>query len=132
MNRTRSARAEYHQQQRQRVEESANLAELYPRLKSLNMHLEFFSAEGVTRMKELKYKVNIDNAKSVFLFGCASGECFGGDFDLTKEIARAISVRKTAVNGELLCQGQRRKPSGEVVSCQSVLRYKLKLAYKGR
>jgi hypothetical protein len=130
MHRTsKGPRAEHRQQERQRVEDSATLARSYPKLKSLTVHLEFVDAEGLTRTTEMKYRVNLEHAKEVLLFACPSAECIGGDFDLTGELARAIARRRAEVIGELCCQGRRKKPSREIVSCRSILRYKLNLEY---
>ena len=84
MNRiSKSPRAEHAQKQRLRVDSSVMLSERFPQLKSLTVNLEFLDHDGATRTKEVKYKVNLEHARSVFLFACANLECVGGDFDLT-------------------------------------------------
>src|ERR1700744_1946166 len=75
-------RAEYRLQQIQRANESVSMAEKFPKLKSLKVDLSYFEPDGLTRTGELRYKVNVEHAKSVFSFVCQSGECLAGDFDL--------------------------------------------------
>jgi hypothetical protein len=125
----RNARAEHRQAQRQRVDESARLAEKYPHLKSLKGHLVFVDREGMTKTTEIKYSANPEYAKSVLVFTCPFPECVGGDFDLTAELAQAVGKRQTKVAGEMRCLGSHKKASGNVAPCRSVLRYKLSLAY---
>ena len=77
------ARAEYRQQETQRIKDSASLADKFPRLKSLTVDLTYYDPKGVTRSSQIKYKVNLTNAKSVFRFDCLNNECIRGDFDLS-------------------------------------------------
>lgn len=133
MNRTsKGPRAEHCQRQRQRVDESSQLTASYPQLKALTVHLEYLDPEGIIKTREVKYRVNLDHAKSVFLFACPNTGCIGGDFDLTAQLAQAITAHRTAVTGEMFCEGHRKKPSSETVPCRSLLRYKLTLAYFAR
>ena len=89
INRTsKSPRGEYCQHQRQRVEESIPLLASYPELKALTVDLEYLDPEGIIRTREVKYRVNLEHAKAVFLFACPSTECVGGDFDLSAELAQ--------------------------------------------
>ena len=123
-------RAEYRILQTARINESISLAEKFPRLKSLTINLEYYDAAGVTRNGEMKYKANLANAKSIFYFNCLNGECVGGDFDLSKELATAIGSKLKIVSGEMRCLGMRHnKMRGEHVPCKNILRYKLALAY---
>lgn len=114
----------------QRIKDSISLAEKYPKLKSLTVNLEYFDSEGVTRNGGMKYKANLENAKSVFSFNCPNWECVGGDFDLSVELARAISGKKKIASGEMRCQGQRHnKERKDRIPCLNILRYKLTLGY---
>lgn len=122
-------RAEYRRQQVERANLSASLAEKFPRLKTLVVRLEYFDTDGLTRNGQIKYKVNVEHAKSVFCVYCPNGECVGGDFDLTDALAHAVKHREKAVEGEMRCQGQRHKPKAEKVPCQNLLRYRLTLGY---
>jgi hypothetical protein len=133
MHRTgKGPRAEHHEQQRQRVADAGTLAQTYPQLKSLKVQLEYADAEGHGKAREMKFSANVEHAKAVLMFACPNAECIGGDFDLSKELARAIAGRRVVVTGELPCPGSRKKPSKETVPCRSVLRYTLKLAYVTR
>jgi len=125
----RNARAEHRQAQRQRVDESARLAEKYPHLKSLKGSLEFVDREGMTKTTEIKYSANPEYAKSVLVFTCPIPECVGGDFDLTAKLAEAAAKRQTKVTGEVRCLGSHKKASGIVAPCRSVLRYTLNLTF---
>ena len=123
-------RIEYRLLQSGRIQDSASLASKYPKLKSLKVDLEYFDSEGVTRNGGIKYKANLENAKSLFWFNCVSGECVGGDFDLSGELSRAIAGRRKVVMGELRCQGvKHNRERKDHVPCQSLLRYKLSLGY---
>ena len=122
-------RAEYRLRQSQLVQESVSLAEKFPRLKGLTVNLAYFDSEGVNKNSEMKYKVNVNHAKSMFCFVCQSGECVGGDFDLSAALAKAVTGRRKLAVGELRCQGYRKKANLDKVPCQILLRYKLSLLY---
>jgi hypothetical protein len=122
-------RAQYRQQQTQRVKDSATLSDRFKKLKSLTIELEFYDPEGVTRSSQIKYMVNLENAKSVLRFNCPNNECVRGDFDLTDELAEAVAKRRTDVTGELVCQGWRSRATVRSVRCHNILRYRLRLKY---
>lgn len=122
-------RAEYRSLQSQRANESVSLAEKFPRLESLTVNLAYFDAEGLTKHSEMKYKVNVEHAKSVFWFVCPSAECVEGDFDLSDVLAQAVAERLKVASGEMRCQGWRRKAKLERAPCHILVRYKLTLDY---
>jgi hypothetical protein len=123
------ARAEYREQERQRVMESSTLAEAFKKLKSLTVEFEHYDPEGTTRNNRVKYEVNVRNAKSVFRFDCTNTECVGGDFDLTAPIAEAVTAHKQIVHGEAVCKGWRSRTTINTVHCGNIFRYKLQLGY---
>ena len=123
------ARAEYRQQQRQLASDSTSLAETFRDLKSLSLDLSYFGPHSPTRTSEIKYSVNLAHAKSLFRFECQNTECVGGDWDLSAELARAVSTRRTALSGEMICQGWRSKATIDKVRCNNILRYNLSLGY---
>jgi len=100
-------RAEYRPREIQRVNNSISLAERFPKLKSLTVDLAYFDADGLTKSGELRYKVNVRHARSVFSFVCPSGECVGGDFDLSGAVTQAVTGRRKIAEGEIRCQGFR-------------------------
>jgi hypothetical protein len=122
-------RAEYRQSETERVNNSASLAEKFPVLKSLRADLAYFGPDGLTRTGQLRYKVNVARAKSVFSFACQNGECLAGDFDLSDAVAEAVARRRKSVEGEIRCQGSREKQKEGKRPCQNLLRYKLILGY---
>ena len=122
-------RAEYREQQGQRVVASPTLAEKYRKLKSLKVSVGYFAPEGVTEERQLIYDVNLGHAKSVFRLDCPNAECVQGDFELTKELAAAATKRAKTVEGELRCNGWQDRASIKKTKCNRVIRYKLKLAY---
>ena len=122
-------RVEYRLRESQRVNSSVSLAEKFPKLKSLMVDLAYFDTDGFTRSGGLKYKVNVQHAKSVFSFVCPSGECMGGDFDLSGALTQAVTKRHKVAEGEIRCQGVRARPKGEKIPCHNLLRYKLTLGY---
>ncbi|HLX72397.1 MAG TPA: hypothetical protein VKV04_22490 [Verrucomicrobiae bacterium] len=122
-------RAEYRLREIQRVNQSASLAEKFPKLKSLMVELSYFEPDGLTRTSGLKYKVNVEHAKSVFSFVCQSGECLEGDFDLSDVVAGGVAKRSKIVEGEIRCEGTRVRPKEGKRPCHNLLRYKLTLGY---
>lgn len=122
-------RAEYRDQEGERVKASPSLADKFQKLKSLNVNLGYYNSKGLTSNSQLKYAVNLHSAKSVFRFRCPNEECIRGDFDLTKELASAVAKKRTTVTGELSCQGWQNKATIDTVHCHNILRYELKLAY---
>jgi hypothetical protein len=123
-------RAEYRLERNARVNSSQTLAQKFPGLKKLSASLEYFDAEGTTRNAAMTSKLNVAHAKSILWFNCVHSDCVGGDFELTKALAQAISNRQKAVRGEIRCEGIRHnKDRRESTPCGSVLRYKLTLGY---
>ena len=125
----RNPRQEYRLKQRERIEASPSMLQKFPALKALKVLLEYFDAEGTTKNGELKCKLNVEHAKSVLWFACPGVECTAGDFDLSEALANAVAGRRKVVTGELRCQGTRKRGDREVVACQTLLRYRLNLAY---
>ena len=124
-----SPRVEYRLEQTQRIKDSISLAQKFPKLKSLTVDLKYFNCEGESRNGDLKYKANLEHAKALFCFGCPDHECVAGDFDLSKELARAVTARRKIATGEMRCLGWHHNAIKEKVPCENVLRYKLSLAY---
>ena len=122
-------REDYRQRQRQRAKESASLSEKFPELTSLTVEFGYFSSEGVTRNRQIKYTVNPVHAKSVFRLDCLNDECVCGDFDLSEALTQAVATSQANVTGEMRCQGWRRKSTIDRNHCHNILRYTLSLAY---
>jgi hypothetical protein len=122
-------RAEYRQQENERIQGSATLAEAFKELKSLTVDLAYHDSERGTRNSEIKYTVNVAHAKSVFRIDCHNNECVGGDFDLSQALATAIAARQETVTGELCCRGWLSKATIDRVHCHNTLRYKLTLGF---
>jgi hypothetical protein len=124
-----SARAEYLQEEKERVRASASLAERFQDLKSLSASLTYFGPAGTNRHSEIKHTFNLAFAKSLFRFDCPNRECVGGNFDLSTELARAVAEHRQTDTGELRCQGWQSKTTIDEVRCGHVLRYQLNLGY---
>ncbi len=122
-------RAEYHSQECLRIQNSDSLEKAYRKLKALKLNLTFYNPEGVSRLGEIKYKFNLDTAKSIFRFNCPNDECVRGDFDLTDELAKAVAARRKTVTGEMCCQGWRNKTTIDTEHCHNIARYELTLGY---
>jgi hypothetical protein len=123
-------RVEYRLLQNQRIKDSMTLAQAFPKLKCLKVDLEYFDPIRETRNGGMKYKANLEHAKSMFCFNCPSGECVGGDFDLSAELAKAIAAKRKVITGELTCRGLRHnKERKDRLPCQTILRYKISLGY---
>jgi hypothetical protein len=122
-------RADYRLQESQRTHESVSLSEKFQELKSLTVEFGYFSPEGVTRNRQIKYTVNPEFAKSVFRLDCNNSECVRGDYDLSEALAKAVAARQVKVTGEMCCQGWLSKTTIDSIHCHNILRYKLSLAY---
>jgi hypothetical protein len=122
-------RAEYRLRESQRANNSATLAERFPELQSLRADLTYFDPDGLKQTGEMRYKVSVAYAKSVFLFVCRSGECLAGGFDLSDAVAEAVTRRRKSAVGEIRCQGTHEKPKESGRPCRNLLRYKLTLGY---
>ena len=121
------ARAEYLQEEKERVKASSSLAEKFPELKNLSAELAYFAPGGTNQQSEIKYTFNLAYAKSLFRFDCPNKECVGGNFDLSSELANAVAQRRETASGEARCQGWQSKTVIGQVYCDHLLRYKLKL-----
>ena len=124
-----SRRDEYLQQEKQRADESPALQQKFPELKSLMAELAWFDFEGRAKLGEIKYTLNLANAKSIFRLSCPNEQCVEGDFDLSASLANAIFTREETAEGELICQGWRSRTTIGRVPCHHILRYKLVLGY---
>lgn len=122
-------RFEYREQESQRVKDSPSLSGKFPQLKTLAVDLGYFNSKGVTKNSQIKYMPNLDNAKSVFRIDCPNNGCIGGDFDLTKELAKAVTEHRTTVTAEMCCQGWQSKTTIDTVHCHNILHYTLTLSY---
>jgi len=129
LRRKMSARAEYRLRENERVSNSISLAEKFPKLESLMVNLLYFDPEGLRKTGEVKYKVNVQHARSVFSFVCPVAECICGGFDLSEALARAVAARRRIVEGENRCPGFRLKAKVDKFPCRNLLRYKLTLGY---
>ena len=123
------ARAEYRQQQGELVKLSGTLADKFPKLKSLTVHLSYYDPEGVTQSSQIKYTVNLSNAKALFRFDCRNEQCVRGDFDLSDELTNAVAAHQTTATGQVCCQGWLDKDAVGTAHCGQILRYKLSLGY---
>lgn len=122
-------RWEYKDEQAQRAKASPSMADKYQQLKSLSVDINQRTAEGNPTGSQIKYVANLDNARSVFRMDCRNDECIRGDFDLTKQLAKAVAQHATSVIGEVSCPGWHSKAQINTVKCRNVLHYKLSLSY---
>lgn len=114
----------------ERTEKSPSLAMTYPQLKNLSVDLLYFDREIVSCGHGLRYRANLETAKSVLQFMCPSTLCHRGGFDLSKELSCAIAERRKALDGEVHCHGSRDHESGKTIPCESILHFKMILAFK--
>ena len=122
-------RLEYRRREIERANSSVSLAEKFPDLKSLAVDLAYFNTDGLSKTGELRYTASVQHARSVFSFVCPSGECMGGDFDLSGAVAQAVIARRKKAEGEIRCGGWSAKAKEPKVPCQYLVRYKLSLGY---
>ena len=125
-------RAEHRQREEQRVQLSPTLAAKYPQLKSLAAEMAYCDHEKIARFNTIKYRFNLESAKSVVRFECPNFACVGGDFDLSQELADGVAGRRTVVSGEQSCQGWRNVAAIATERCFNILRYQLNLGFARR
>ncbi len=116
----------------ERAEKSPSLAMTYPRLKNLTMDLLYFDRQMGSRGHALKYRANLEAAKSMLQFICPSSLCHGGGFDLSKELRSAVARRQKTVDGKIHCLGSRDEETGKTAPCESILHYKMTLAFQSK
>ncbi len=125
-----SPRVQYRLQQTERINGSPNLAEKYPKLKKLQINVEHFDSAGIGRDGGMKYRINLEHAKSIFCINCIYQDCAGGDFELSEVLASAIGHKRKVAEGEMRCQGIRSNPNVKKAGpCQGILRFKFTLGY---
>ena len=123
-------RVEFRLRRNAQVDNSPTLAEKFPKLKSLQITVDYFDSTGATRSGGMKHKVNVTHGKSLLCFNCANHDCSGGDYDLSDQLAEAIARKQKLVDGELRCQGIRHNRERKTdIPCQAIMRYRLTLAY---
>jgi hypothetical protein len=114
----------------EQAEKSPSLAMTYPQLKTLSVDLLYFDREIVSFGQGLRYRANLETAKSVLQFTCPCTLCHRGGFDLSQELSCAIAERRKALDGQVHCHGYRDQESGKTVPCESILHFKMILAFK--
>lgn len=123
-------RKDYRRKAFERAEKSPSLAMAYPQLKTLSVDLLYFDREIVSFGHGLRYRANLETAKSMLQFTCPSTLCHRGGFDLSNELSCAIAERRKAGDGEVHCCGSRDQESGKTVPCESILHFKMILTFK--
>jgi hypothetical protein len=123
-------RKAYRRKAFERAEKSPSLAMAYPQLETLSMDLLYFDREIVSFGHGLRYRANLETAKSMLQFTCPCTLCHRGGFDLSNELSSAIAERRKALDGEVHCRGSRDQESGKTVPCESILHFKMILTFK--
>jgi hypothetical protein len=114
----------------ERVEKSVNMAVMYPRLKALTVDLLYFDRDIVSWGHGLRYRANMETAKSMLHFNCPSTLCNGGGFDLSKDLSTAVAARQKSVVRAVRCLGSRDQENGKTIRCESTLHFKMSLTFK--
>lgn len=122
-------RAEHRERENARANRSESLAHKFPLLTSAYLDLAFSNSDG-RQASTIRYRPNLENARSVFLLDCPNPDCVEGDFDLSHDLATAYVHRHEAANGEVRCQGWRSPTTVGRSRCDSVLRFQLHLEYE--
>jgi hypothetical protein len=123
-------RRKYRLRKLERAEKSASLAIMYPQLKTLTADLLYFDREIVSWGHGLRYRANLETAKSELHFSCPSALCHRGGFNLSDELSSAVGGRRKLVDGQVHCQGSRDLESGKTVPCESILHFRMILTFK--
>ena len=114
----------------QRVEKSASLAVIYPGLKSMAVDLLYFDRDIVSWGHGLRYRANLETARSILHFHCPSPLCQNGGFDLSKALSCAVAEHQKSVEGKVRCLGVRDEQVGKPTPCETVLHFKITLTFK--
>lgn len=123
-------RFDYRAQESQRVKDSPTLSDKFPNLKFLALELGYYNSQGTSKNSQIKFTPNLQNARSVLRVDCPNNGCIRGDFDLTEQLVNAVAEHRSAVTGELCCQGWQSKTTIDTVPCHNILRYTLSLEYE--
>lgn len=115
--------------ERERITNSPTLAEKYRNLKSLQIVLEYFDRQRTAAAGELRYRANVQHAKSIVHFACPNSSCKGGGFDLSDVIAAAITKKRKSAEGDLCCAGTLTFASKKEAQCQHLVRYRFTFGY---
>jgi hypothetical protein len=113
-----------------RVEESASLASTYPQLKALTVDLLYFDRDIVSWGHGLRYRANMETAKSMLHFDCPSSLCKKGGFNLSKDLSSAVKEHRKAIDGKVRCHGSRDQETGKTAPCESILHFKMNLVFE--
>jgi hypothetical protein len=116
----------------ERVEKSATMVISYPKLKTLAVDLLYFDRGIVSWGHGLRYRANLETAKSMLYFNCPSPLCKDGGFDLTENLGSAVAQHQKAILGTLRCPGFRDEETGKPVPCEAVLHFKVSLTFKAK
>lgn len=122
-------RQEHQLREARREDAAPTLAQKYPQVKSVDLGLANFGADGAACHSRFKYSLNPAGAKSVIRFACHNSECVDGDFDLGGVLEEAVRTRQTDVSGELQCQGWKSRTVIGASRCGSLLQYALRVEY---
>ncbi len=114
------------------IEKSATVAVMYPGLKTLTVNLLYFDRGIVSRGNGLCYRANLQTAKSMLHFHCPSPLCKDGGFDLSHNLSSAVAEHQKSVVGSIHCPGSRDQQTGNAAPCESVLHFKMALAFKAK
>jgi hypothetical protein len=123
-------RKAYRRKAFERAEKSPSLAMTYPQLKTLSVDLLYFDREVVSFGHGLRYRANLETAKSMLQFPCSSTLCHRGGFDLSNELSCTVAERRKTLDGEVHCHGSRDQESGKTIPCESILHFKMILTFK--
>lgn len=124
-----SPRNEYLIEENQRANASPSVAEAFPMVTAMAVDLSYFDSERPERTSQIKYRYNLEHAKSVWRVDCQNSECVGGDFDLSDILAEAVADRRAEVTGRLLCQGWRTRTLIGSARCGKIIEYHLTLEF---
>jgi hypothetical protein len=123
-------RKEARQRVFERGEKSASVAVTYPQLKTLTVNLVYFAREIVSWGRGVRYRANLEKAKSMLLFECSNSLCSGGGFDLSKDLSTAVAGRRKSIMRAVQCPGLCDLEKGKTAPCESKLHFKMILTYK--
>ncbi len=117
----------------ERTEKSASVAVTYPRLRTLTVNLVYFAREIVSWGHGVRYRANLETAKSMLHFSCPSSLCSGGGFDLSNDLSTAaVAGRRKSTVRAVQCLGFCDLENGKTAPCESKLHFKMNLTFKTR
>jgi hypothetical protein len=116
---------------RQRLIDAAPLIGDHADVSEVSIALTFMDPEGKEQPTPRGVTYTAD-ARAYFRFACPLRDCVDGGFDVTPDLARALTKRADGHTGAMTCHGTRPRPKVKDNPCNLELRYALEIRRKAK